>query len=557
MVHSARIVVGRARYGLIVLAACHTTGVREDTAPPKTAASASASAIAAVTDAAPPPVARTEALFAFAEGACPKASVRAIGREAVILVQREAWAVNATGVELIYRMPDPKFDRYLGFVPDYHVIGQLGGTDRDHAYVQTVTSSGRGEDTSIVHYGNLAQLKALTTPHGNYGAYGQANVIQQPDGTVWIYGVHNMYADIPGEPRDPPNQYFAFSATGDPIKGVNVPGADMANAVRMESGELVAPGITSKGAPELRRWSPTRKVDDLLAAGAPTLAIDKNPELRIGTTTAVLAMPAKLRWWIYADDKLRSSTLNVKVDNASSWLVTKADELMATAGYTLYIETKDGAVTEEKLPEPGTLAPEPSEVWLIGKSNSIYARKPDKTWHKWPLPDTTPPSKVEWVRVQNDEVFVSTVRTDIGFGRKKPGEIRTLYSSVKRAAPLRCGLPFSSGALRPFPPKADDTCKTLVVTALTETTTDEKPDYPKLGAALKGDAALGDSVTFIGFGPEPERVLGIAARSRAVADELVKRLDKVVTSAPEIVCGSPDEHRRLTFDVKTAKFASP
>ncbi len=556
----------------VSVAACATTGARDESSPtrpqPADASAITAQDAAGVVDAAtadaeargPTSASTVTSLFPVVEGACPAMRAYAVGTTPVLVVYRDAWTMARDGARPLYSMGPPVFDRLSGTVLTADHIGEVGGIDDAHALVQVRLSTGRGEDVSDV----LAQTlkwQALPTPHGQFGSYALTHLIPQPDGSLWAYGAHSMYLDIPGDSRDGNanhDHYFAWSSAGEPLK-INLPGPDMEGARRLSNGELVARGRSSTGRPMLRRWSPEKKVDDLVVAGAAAATTD--PLLAVGSSRAVL-IPSKAQHVLYnyTGEALQLSALSSRLHDISSFLVTSGDDLMvAAADGTLLIETKDGTITEEKLPEPGRLAEEPSVPWFIATSGVLYTRT-GKEWTKVALPDgpwlaeTHPQGRVEWVKVAGDETWVSAVRTDVGLGQKRAGEVRTVYSSRARPAALRCGAPFPAGTIASLPPRSGATCATPVLVVASEKEKDEKPNYPKLGAALKGDALLGESLTFVGFGAGPNHLLGIVAPTPEIAKELLKKLATVAPSAPELVCGAPVPHRQLTFHVKTADF---
>ena len=402
----------------------------------------------------------------------------------------------------------------------------------------------------------------LATPTGQYGFYAITGVVPQPDGSLWVFGEHSMYLDIPGDQKIPPDashdKYFAFAPDGTPLT-MNLPGPDMGHGLRFANGEILAAGQSKAGKALLRRWSPKRKVDDL-ATGQATKAA---PVLAIGTSRAVLASAAQHAFWSYTgEDKLVPSALNARLKDAKSWLLTAADELLVvSADGTLHIETREGSVTDEKLPEPGRLAGETASAWLMADSGALYIRA-EGQWKTVSYPpngpwsaETHPPSRLEWVKTVAGETFVGTVRTDAGFGAAKPGPVRVVYSSRPHPNPLRCGSPFAKNALVSFPPRADAACTSPVVVVAPESAKPAKVAYAKLAAALKGDTAVGASVTFVAFGT-PLRAIGILAPTPDVAKELVKKLGKVAPHAPELVCGMPDEHARFVLETKTGTFAA-
>jgi len=568
--------------GVVVLGmvACHTTGLRDDptrarvdagdAGPPAVLVDASA-----LTDAAPitePPKGprAVTALHPVVEGACPASRVYAVGTNPVFVVYRDAWTIEGSDPKPFYRMGPPVYDPVAGIHLTADHIGEVGGRDEAQAWMQLRLSTGRSEDISHVSVRNAKNdgWIALATPRGEYGAFGHTHVIPQPDGALWIYGAHTMYLDIPGDTHgkddESHDKYFAFSASGEPLK-INLPGPDMAGALRLPSGELVAAGLTKTSNPVVRRWSPTRKVDDLVVANL-TVNAETPPVLLRGTARAVLlASKPKHAFYDYVDDKLVASPLNARLRDVGSWLVTSADDLMvASSDGTLFVASKSGVVTEEKLPEPGRLAAEPSAAWLMATSGALYTRAGSE-WRRIPVPDgpwtaeTHPPSRVEWVKTVGEDTWVSTVRTDTGFGKKQAGEVRVLLASRPSPAPIRCGAPFPPTTWGSLPPRPDASCTTLAVVVGNEPEKDSKPaakpGHPKVGAALKGDDKLGESLTFVRFGKGPDRLVAVTASSMDAAKLIAKKVERAGV-VPELVCGTPDVDRRLSFRVATGEFTA-
>ncbi len=544
---------------LALLAACKTTAVHDDTPQAAHATDAAvtteAGATAAIDAGSPVPT----VLFPVTEGACAVTTAYAIGTTPVLVSGREAWTLTADGAKVFYRQAGPVYSEFEGRMlgEDNH-IAEIGGDDT-HAWARLTSETNRGQDDSRVELVRPAR-KALQTPRGQYGFYGITGVVPQPDGALWIFGDHSMYLDIPGDEKIPNDRshdhYFAFSPAGAPIT-TNLPGPDMGHGVRFANGEILASGESS-GKAILRRWSPTRKVNDLVSGTSTKDA----PALLVGTSRAVLVVEKQHAFWSYTgEDKLVPSALNAQAKTTRSWALTAADELIvASADGTLHIEGRNGTVTEEKLPEPGRLAGETSRVWLIADSGALHVRG-DGKWQSVTYPangpwsaDTHPPSRIEWVRTVAGETLVGTVRTDAGFGATKPGPVRVVYSSRPHPNALRCGSPYDKGALGTFPPRADAGCTSTVVVVAPESEKPAKVAYAKIAAALKGDAALGESVTFVAFGKDLHAI-GILAPTPEIAKELVKKLGKVAPHAPELVCGAPDEHARFVLETRTGTFA--
>jgi hypothetical protein len=566
------------RLGLVLLVGCASAATKENASTakkesPEGGVSVAVDAAVAVADAAAPSPAAPQLVTAFypvAQGACAAARPVLIGSTPVLHFAKAAWAMPADGpAQLLARQPPPYYSRFVGtMVGGDWRIAALGGTDLDHVWYTIGSFSGRGEDQTTLTLGK----KTLETPHGEYGYYGIQHVIQQPDGSIWAYGQHGMYLDIPGDEKLRAltgetaawryNRWFAWSKDGTPLE-INLPMGDMELAQRLDGGELVTAAVTDRGAAQLRRWSPTRKVNDLTTNDIVGSGV---PELRIGKTRAVMKHKAKPVFYSYDGvDKLAAAPVSAKAQGASSWVVTQNDELwITTSDGKLFIEAKDGTITEEKLPENGTLARETSTPWLMASSGTAVYERTGKEWRKLAVPDglwsdaTHPPNQVEWIAVLGGETWLGTVRTDKGFGAKSPTAVRTFYSSAPRATPLRCGSPFAASILSPLPPRPDASCKDFIVVLGRERSDSGKVaiPYAKIATALKGDAALGESLSLGVFGSEG--AYGLHASTREIADELAKKLAHVTAHEPEIVCGTAsfDEKRSATLDVKAGAFTS-
>ncbi|MFO0739317.1 MAG: hypothetical protein U0270_25700 [Labilithrix sp.] len=565
------------RLGLLLLAGCATAATKDSASSAKKdgiidagVATAEGGVSVAVADAASPPEPPSGPVTAFypvVQGACPAATATLVGKTPILRFAKAAWGLAGDEARPMALQPAAQYSWfYGGMLGENDRLGLIGGPDEEHLWYVVGNSSGRGEDGSALVY----RGKSLSTPSGTYGFYGIQNVIQQPDGSIWAFGHHSMYLDIPGDEKIPQgddlpdwryNRWFAWDKDGHAL-AINLPKGDMETAVRLDNGELVAGGVTkAANHPQLRRWSPTRKVDDF-TTGETTGWLDI-PEVRAGRTRAVMRVKNQPRFYSYdGADKLTLSPLSARAKGPSSWLVTRSDELwIATTDAKVFIETKDGKVSETPAPEPGLLAGETSTPWFMGNSGAVYERT-DGGWRKLTLPDgpwsepTHPPNRVEWVSVLGNETWVGTVRTDRGFGFKDPTQVRTFYSSRPRTTTLRCGSPFETSMLFPLPPRADASCKDLVVVLGRERGRDGRLAIPwtKIAAALKGNAALGDSLGLGIFGAAS--AYGIHAPTREIADELVKKLARVTLHEPELVCGAPDERRTATLDVKAGAFTS-
>lgn len=555
-----------------MLCACHTASVPEaghakaaapdgssaisPTAVRSAAGVASAAAVGARADAAPP-VAQggaADTLWPVYEGACPRSMVYAVGSTAVVPMAHVVWAIDASGPRAVYTRSGPDFNPTGGVNTAY--FGQAGGIDEAHAWLEDrFPDRGGGTAGALLMSAKNWAPMALSKAQFGYG-YTLENFIAQPDGSVWAFGIHGLYL-VPGEPE---HRFFAWSGNGEPL-AINLPGADMALARRLPTGELVAAGRTGAGKPVLRRWSPSKKLDDLALNDA--AATTEEPTLAIGFARAALLTSTKHpAFFLYRNDQLAAANLNTRVHDLGSWQITNDDELLVAERDTrLWVETNDGVVREESQPEPGAFAATSGAPFWVAKSGALYTRV-NGAWQRLTLADgpwtaaAHPKARTEWVKMVAGTTWASTVRTDLGFGRGRAGEVRVLYSSNRPAASLRCGAPFPTEVIAPLSPMADAACSHLVVVVAGERETELKTAYPKLGAALKGNTILGDALTFVRFGPVKTPLVGILAPTTTVAAELVSKLARVAPHAPEVVCGASGEQRRLYFDVKTAAFSA-
>ena len=519
---------------------------------PDAAVAASPSATASTSSATAAPTAATiPTLWPLYEGACGRASTHAVGNLAVHVFSHAIWAFDAPAPRAVF-IDDAADTRPMNWTSGIASLGDAGGVDEAHMWVVRYYPA-RGEGA----YGGLLFGATGWKPAdvGSNRRYDLSTYVPQPDGSLWAFGAEIVFEG----PSD--RRFFAWSPSGALLRP-NLPGRDMAGAERLESGELVAAGKTAANVPLLRRWSPTKPVNDLPITGAPVLK-DDWPFLQVGTARALVTMPKPNRaFYVYENDTVVASPLNGRLAGMTSWLLTQRDELFVTkADGTILIESH-GTVSEERAPEPGTLATERSAPWLIADSGALYTRFEGK-WTAVPIPagpwssDGHPPAKIESVSVAAGETFVSTVRTDLGFGRTKAGSVRVVYGSRQRPVTLRCGAPFALDRVDALPPAATTTCASRLVVIGRDTAPTLPKAYPKIGAALKGDPALGDTLVFVSFGAEKAPVLAIVAPSAEVASALVSKLARVASHAPEVVCGAVTERRRLSFDVKTGAFGAP
>jgi hypothetical protein len=524
--------------------ACHTSGGPAQDAKVTSSAATRSLALADASDAQTTadagPLAQEDGgakvLWPIYQGGCPSSSVYAVGDRAVHILPHGAWSLDGDDARILYHATE--LNRMMG------IVRSAGGIDEAHMWIEQAAVSRALSGSS------LRFAKDRWETQGEDGGNGLSSIIAQPDGSVWATGRGDLSM---------PNRFLAWSKDGVLLKQ-NLPGTDMTYATRMDSGELVRDGVV-KERPALLRWSPSRKVDDLVVKDGPKVE-SQQLSFKVGRARAALIVAEKASIYLYrtGEDKLVASNLNGRIGKMTSSWMSKNDELFVTIeGGKLLVESSSGVASEETLPEVGKLV---AEAWLLAESGALYNRQAG-TWSKFTLSpgpwSGTASQKIEWVKVVAGEIFVETVHTDTGFGRTKPNEIRTLYGSKRRAAPLRCGAPFRDDHIAAFPKSATASCTDLMVVVSQARTDTFANAYPPIGAALKGNAALGDTLKFVEFGPGTKgapAVLGIATPSMAEAKEISARLAKVGSFAPEVVCGPVPEKKRRSFNVKDGTFTS-
>jgi hypothetical protein len=346
----------------------------------------------------------------------------------------------------------------------------------------------------------------------------------------------------------------------------------MAGATRLTHGELVATGSKNQTL-VLRRWSPVRPVEDLTVNSG--LSKLEDTGLRTLGDLAVLAgfspKPKKARFFLYEGAALKASRLNTFDVTIESWNLAEGAHLFATTTQgELLVEHlgTDEPIKHEPLPEAGYLIRDENTLWLVAKNgNSVYARN-SEGWTQRVLPDgpwtkpVHPPARIEWLHQINGEVLVGTVRTDSGFGKKKPAQIRTVYSSLQRAKPLRCGAPFEPEELAEFlPPLTASSCDALTQTPALVVAREKSEalanSYPTLASAIRSRTELREAnLELINLASSPRALIAIRATTGELRKALIDALAPALGSVPEAVCAPKEVLRTLHFDAKTGSFAN-
>lgn len=421
------------------------TGCASTTEPPTPAvvspappADATAPPRAAEPTTAPKPSAPRQLTVLF-QGACPKATIGHLGDQPAFSMEQNVVYFDGNEPKELFRMNGSTMYGLRG------MVGEVGGPDPAHAWImQHTPSRGAGYDGYVLFAAR--KWKNTVYAKGEHASeYRAHGILENPDGSLWSYATEAWHSmESTGT-----EHFTAWSANGDLIDA-HVPKGDMAMAQRLATGELVAGDHGKKGQVVLRRWSPAKAVDDLVA---PDGLVSETPvETRLGATRAVLATEAprgKLALYSYNGMTLERVGLSASPTAKDSWLLTKGDELFVTAGDEIVIRRADGSTAREKAPEPGTLAQDRLHVWWLAKSGILYAHD-SPGWTAVPLPEGPwshaehGPTKLEYVQTVGVETVIGTSHTEPG-KTKRPITVRTVYSSVSHGEPARCGSPLRPG----------------------------------------------------------------------------------------------------------------
>lgn len=432
-----------------VLAGCGASSAPASTPSPASRASASSTPapVLARPLASPPVAAAPAPLPTFSvlfEGSCSKPQIGHVGAApAFAFEQSVAWFDGETPRELFREKNAPLLYGLHG------MMGKVGGVDAEHAWVLHLTPSrGEGYDGTLRFAAKRWKNQFLSEGQHDYWV---DNPIEQPDGVIWAF------ANAVGYSEEASTDHFvAFSPSGDRVKA-HLPGRDMAHAQRLASGELVQGSVSSKGKLMLRRWSPSRRVDDLVLTVSGGVA---GIETQVGSQRAVVAFEPKAgsrALYSYDGEAFTPVELPLPVSAKDSWRLGQDDVLHVASGTEILHLPLRGEPTRSSAPAPGELAEDSAHIWWMTREGTLYGRGA-KGWEPIALPDPPGasaehgPIQLEYVRTAGQEIVVGTRRTEPGAGKKKkPSTVRTVYSSVSHGAPAHCGAPLRAGEIGRLP----------------------------------------------------------------------------------------------------------
>jgi hypothetical protein len=266
-----------------------------------------------------------------------------------------------------------------------------------------------------------------------------------------------------------------------------------------------------------------------------------------------------------------------------TWVLSGAtmgdDVWLALADGSLWVEARDGVLTERTPPEPlsdGSLnerkrvhramrgsvlaGVEQRDPWAVARSGALYHLVAG-AWQKVDLPrppfSRTGAYAVESIVHTADDVFVNAAYSQKESGWRVPERHRGILRTKRPDETLRCKEPDLAGGgggsgagFMSWPPAADDACASPFVVLLRQGMAQRiGGDYPAVRAVLKARASLGERVALVEFTSGGERYLGMRVPSVAEGMSLADALGKKVNIRPEIVCGTVTPDRTLEVEV--------
>jgi hypothetical protein len=237
------------------------------------------------------------------------------------------------------------------------------------------------------------------------------------------------------------------------------------------------------------------------------------------------------------------------------WVLTEAGALerIAKAG---------GAAIPTPEPVADLDGVEDGAPWLVGKSGKLF-RRAGAEWKPvtLPVPTFTSGSTFKAKRVlvasAGDVILVGM------YWEKGPGwKDQELHTALFRTRPvketLRCNEPDPENnnihvgrGFQSWPPMATADCKTpFAVLARRSNVIKVKDDWPRIRAALKGHAELGE-VALVEFVSGDRTFVGAKAKDLDAARQIAKLVAANDRLRPEVVCGDPEPRRTLAIDLAT------
>ncbi len=524
----------------------------------------------------------TGPLYPIVDGMCIHGTIFQLENGAVFAygMTQGPWSRGgATTAQLVAEeglapMPNEGFGKAF----DFWAPSWMGGRAPDKLWAIVDVSSRIVSVTDFYTGGiRVADWKLLLPSGARFGDAGNAPTQEVPFRRLgkpipWGEGSYAFPEGTTVRTSQSDKETFAFRVLGPDgawVRSPKVPNADLAelalgaSVVRLGNGEVL--GLARGSGTKLVRWSPSKAVADL------PLPKQGKPPVKLlgGKSRAYVEIDGEL--FAYDGDTISPVKVAPRLLRGMTWAIGHDDALhvVLPSGVALK-ESTDGTVTEETLPAVGILYGLAKDApWLLvaGKgaqgSDMLY-RKTAGHWEPVPIPappfgsELRGPLRVEDVIVSSsDDVMVNVRRIEKGSGWKDPEPFRAIYRTKRPREVLRCQ--DTRGAtgvgLHSWPPAADDTCKTPVVTLLADTTPKPPKDYPNLRAKLRGKVELGETITLVNFQGQGRSNLAALVPDMAKAKALATLVSKGLDLRAEVVCGKPTPTRTFTFDVAKGTFA--
>lgn len=535
-------------------------------------------------------------LFPIVDGMCIHGRVFALDDGTPIFVYGQGQGVWSRGFRATAVVVGPRGvapERGQGFGdPLSGSLEVIGGPDRAHMFA-IIDMTSRMLSASQLSVGGEGTKWSVAVRSGNDWV-GDDVELARKDPSVKIHGspiplgggrylVPEQYA-MPRadsvEVEAPHYRFRQIEPDGKVVTTGKLPEADLAKrafegaAVALPNGDVIGAFVDDK---KLVRWSPRKPVDDLpLPPATPRRGDAESGHRKAVAGKGRAAIELAGRLYVYAYDTERVSVAKVSpLPAGADWTLLPDDSVLAVdpKGGTKR-EAVDGTVIDGTAPAAAPLRffADKGEVWLVlrGKgprgSDALH-RLTGESWEPVPLPeppfgnDTRSKLEVEGVTIASKgDVFVNVRRVEKGLGWSTTEPYRAIYRTKRPDEVLRCmdvRHDDTGTGLWSWPPNADASCKTPVVTVLTEAGKTPAKDYPNVRAALRGKTTWGDTLTFMNVEGRGYMNLVVAMDDVAKAKALATHLSKSLDLRADVVCGKPAPVRTLTFDVAKGTFATP
>jgi len=489
-------------------------------------------------------------MFAVLDGLCSQLSFTRVGNDVVVhyggghqVMYLDGKRVGAAS--FIALRDDGLVS--IGSPPIEYPTG-IAGASLDNFWVADSTGSRSSEGSTLYRYAS-GSWKKYEKDQTNLHAWVDGGIIGSlgfaaANGDIWVEGTSTkppqaMWADLPFPT-------LAAFPTGD----VLLVGAR--NRMENPDSPLIA-----------RHWAPGKKVTELpLQAILPgdeyTRAFEVAPD-----EVYILRGDKIARWDGKAFRALGKTIGGEKMSTVRRagpddlWVQTEGGKLERISAQATTIITTPEAVADMDGIDRGA-------AWMVGKSGKLY-RRDGETWTSVPLPgpafsaSTNVAVKAKRVLVNKpDDVLLVAAYWEKG-PLWKDQELHTaLYRTKAVKETLRCNEPDPENnnihlghGFQSWAPMATAECKTpFAVLARRSNANKSTDDWPRLRAALKGHAELGE-VSLLEFVSGDRTFVGAKGKDLDTTKKIAELVAAKDRLRPEIACGDPEPTRTLALDLAT------